>query len=415
MTRGTRLWLIVGGIILTAAVIAAAAVRGFGTAALEVKVAAAEEKLFEDKVLATGKVETLYQAEVVAPFAARLVRLKVKEGDRVAAGEVLAELDTSDVEDRVKEAEAALAAAETELSAALAPARPEEIAQAEAALEAAEAAAEAAEKKLERYRFLFEQEAVSEAELEAAEIGYTQAKAEATAAEVRLAALKEKDPKQIEVYRARVNQARVAVENARRAAAKGRLTSPITGVVLQRTAKQGDYLQPGLPVLTVGDPERLQVVADLSEQDVRGVRAGQDAEINWIGRPDKTWRAKVARVSPAVTRKTELETEKAVRVYIALDEPGLLPGATVDVIIHRVRPRKAVLVPTEAVVEKGKEKAVFAVDKGVARKRTVDVGGSNELYSEIRAGLKAGTRVILNPPADLRDGQPVRVSGGVKQ
>ncbi|MGQ9498151.1 MAG: efflux RND transporter periplasmic adaptor subunit [Desulfotomaculales bacterium] len=387
----TKSWLILAGILLTVAVTAAAAYRGFNRPAVEVKAAPAEERLFEDKVLATGRVESLRQAEVVAPYAARLVYLKVKEGDPVEAGQVLGELDTSDAADGVKEAEAALAVARAELASA------------GAALEAAQARAEAARKKAERFRYLFEQNAVSQAELEAAEIEYAGAKAEAATAAGNIRALE-----------ARVKQAQVALDNARRAVAKGRLTAPLAGVVMEITAKEGSFLQPGGRILTVGDPEELRVVADLSEQDVGGLAAGQKVEVNWAAYPDKAWRGKVARVAPAVVKKGELETERAVRVFIAIEQAGLLPGATVDVVIHRVQPRKAVLVPSEAVVDRGKTKVVFAVEKGVARERAVTVGGANELYTEIRSGLDPGAQVILDP-RDIKDGQPVHVTGGAKK
>ncbi|MEW6448668.1 MAG: efflux RND transporter periplasmic adaptor subunit [Bacillota bacterium] len=410
MPRSAKFWLIFSGVLLSSAIIAAAVWRGLHGPATEVKVATAEERLFENKVLATGKVETTRQVEVVAPFAARLVSLKVKEGDRVAAGQVLGELDTADVEDRVREAEAALAAAEAELAAALTPGAPEEIAQAKAALEAGRAVADAAQKKLKRYRQLFDQEAASQAELEAAEMEYKKAQAEVASAEARLAALTKTDADTIAVHRARVEQARVSLENARRAVEKGRLTSPITGVVLQKAVKEGDYLQPGLSVLTIGDPGRLQVVVDLTEQEVSGVAPGREVEINWTGSPDKTWHGKVSRVAPAVTKRMERDTENTVRVYVALDKTGLLPGANVDTIIHRVKPHKALLVPTEAVVEIDKAKVVFAVEEGKARRHRVITGGSNELFTEIRSGLKPGAKVVLNPK-DLKDGQPVRAGG----
>lgn len=412
--KSAKLWLILGGLLLTVTVIAAAAWRGFHGAATEVKVAAAEERLFEDKVLATGKVETMRQTEVVAPFAARLLTLKVKEGDSVTAGQVLGELDSADAEDRVKEAEAALAVAEAELTAALKPGTEAEIAQAEAALAVAKTAAGAAAEKLERYRYLFEQEAASQAELEAAEIEHTRAQAEVAAAEARLAALAEADAETIAVYRARVEQARAAAESARRIAAKGRLTAPIAGIVLQVRVKEGNYLQPGMPILTIGDPAQLQVVAELTEQDVRGIVPGEEVEVNWIGNPEKTWRGEVCRVAPAVTKKLERELEKVVRVYITLEQSGLLPGATVNTVIHHVKPHKALLVPTEAVIEIDKEKAVFTVQDGKARKRTVTVGGANELYTVIRSGLEPGASVILNP-GELKDGQPVRATGSAKQ
>lgn len=412
--RGAKFWLAAAAGVLVAAVVAAAVWRGMHPPAVAVKTGVAEERLFEDKVLVTGRVETLRQAAVVAPFASRLLLLDVAEGDWVAAGQVVAVFDTADADDRIKEAEAALEAAEAELAAALAPARPEEVVQAEAALEAAQAAAQAAQKRVERYRYLVEQEAASPAELEAAEADYARAQAEVTAAGARLAALKEPDARRIAPLKARVAQARVALANARRLATKGRVTAPLSGVVLQIAAKEGDFLQPGAPVLTVGDPAGLRVVADLNEQDVAGVAAGQEAVVAWAGRPGKTWPGKVSRVAPAVTKKIEQQqAENVVRVYVKPEGAGLLPGATVDVVIHRVKPHRAVVVPNDAVVGAGKTAAVFTVEKGVARRRAVTLGGANELYTEILAGLSPGATVILNPK-EIKDGQPVRAAGGAQ-
>jgi HlyD family secretion protein len=412
--RGAKFWLIAGGVVLTVAVVVAGAVRGFAKAAVEVKTAVAEERMFEDKVLATGRVEATNRIDVVAPFAARLLSLKVREGDRVVAGQVLGEMDASDVEDRVKEAEAALAVAEAELAQALKPARTEEIAQAEAALKAAEAQAGVSREAVERTRYLFEQEAASQAELDTAEAAYVRAQADVAAASAHLTALKEPDPGRLTILEARVEQARVAVTSARRALAKKSLTAPGDGVVITTAAREGNFLQQSALILTVGDPGQFEVVANLSEQDIGGVTAGQDVEITWAGRPDKTWTGKVDRVSPGAAKSTDRETENAVRVFVKLHEEDLIPGATVDVVIYRVKPVKTILVPNEAVVVEGKRKSVFVVDKKTARKHPVQTGRGNELYTEIKTGIKPGATVVLNPK-DLKDGQPVRLAGGQKQ
>jgi HlyD family secretion protein len=408
--RSVKVWLALAGGILAVAVVAGAFWRGLHPAALEIKIALAEERLFEDKVLAAGRVENTRRAEVVAPFAARLLSLKVKEGDRVEAGQVLAELDTGDFDDKVREAEAALRVAEAELARALSPGTTEEIAQAEMALAAARAASEAALKKFERCRQLFEEGAVSQAELEAAEVEHERARAETAAAEARLTSLKKADPETIAFYQARIEQARVVLKGARRTAAKGRLDAPISGVVQEVNAKEGAYLQQGAQILIIGDQELLQVVAELSEQDAGGVTAGQEAEINWSGSPGKTRRGIISYVAPAVTKKVD-QTDHIVRAYVAPSEEGLLPGATVDVTIHRVKPHRAVLVPNEAVFEANGEKVVFTLEKGLARKQTVTVGGSNELFTEVVGGLMSGAKVILNPKG-IKEGQPVRPSGG---
>ncbi|MGQ9533077.1 MAG: efflux RND transporter periplasmic adaptor subunit [Desulfotomaculales bacterium] len=401
-----------GGVLLVVVVVASV-YRAFHTPGTEVKTAVAEERIFEDKVLVTGRVEVLREVVLVAPFAARLLRLHVGEGDPVVPGQVLAEMDTTEVEERVAEARAALAVAEAELARGLRPGTPQEIAQAEAALEAAEKLAEVARNKRERYLYLREQGAVSPAECEQVEAEYARAQAELEAAAARLAALRQADPQALAVLRARVDQARVVLENALKAGARGRLTAPEEGRVLRVAAREGEYLAAGTLVLSVGNAEHVRVVADLTEQEAAGIAPGQEAEVHWIGRPDRAWPARVARVAPAVTPGRDRPEERVVRVYLdlAASEAGPLPGATVDVFIYRIKPRQALLVPADAVRRADGERFVFAVREGVARRTPVTVGGSNELYTEVLAGLKPGDRVILEPK-DLRDGQPVREAGG---
>ncbi|MGB9793303.1 MAG: hypothetical protein ACPLRU_04705, partial [Desulfofundulus sp.] len=113
-------------------------------------------------------------------------------------------------------------------------------------------------------------------------------------------------------------------------------------------------------------------------------------------------------------RSIARESESVVKVYIAITKGGkyLKPGATVDVVIYRVKPHRSLLIPNEALFSAGRGKrAVFIVEGGRARRRLVTVGYSNELYTEIRSGITAGERVILTPRG-LKEGQAVRQIGG---
>lgn len=401
---------------LIIAVVAAAVLRGFSTPSVEVKAALAESRIYEDKVLATGKVETVDPVELAAPFAAKLLSLPVKEGDLVVQGQVLGELDPDESSNRVREAEAALKVAEAELVQARKPAKPGEVAAAEADLRGLESQAESARRNLERYRYLYEQGAVSKSEYESAETEYARAEADLQAAAGRLDALQKADGGTIQVLQARVEQSRVALGNARSTLDKGMLRAPKGGVVLQKTAQAGEYLQQGALILTLGNPGNLEVVAELSEQDIAGVSAGQDVEVQWAGNPGQVIKGKVSCVAPSVTKSSSRDADNIIKVYVTLKESRieLKPGATVDVVIYRVKPRKSLLVPNEAVVEQGGLKAVFVVDGKTARKYTVTTGYSNELYTEIRQGLKKGDRVVLSP-GNLKDGQRVQVSTGGRE
>lgn len=293
-----------------------------------------------------------------------------------------------DLEGQVKETEAKFNVAKAELS------------QAKVDLKSAEIQAKVAYNELERYRQLINYNAVSLAKFEDIE-----AENERAQADVECAA------ENIRTLEAKVNQAQVAVDNARRAAAKGCLVSTRDGVVLQTVAQEGKMLGVGDLVLTVGDPRRLQVVAELNEKDSNGVVAGQMVEISWDGRPDETFQGEVARVSLAVTKSEEREAGKVVRVYIALDQADLLPGASVDVTIHRIKPRKALLIPIGDIIEKDSQKFVLTVEEGIVHEKEINTGYSNGIYTEILSGLVPGAEVILKPD-NINDGQSVSVSRG---
>ncbi|MGO0121752.1 efflux RND transporter periplasmic adaptor subunit [Desulfothermobacter acidiphilus] len=419
MSRTAKLGIAVAALVVLG-VVAAAVWRGLHPPGRPVKVTVAREGIFEDKVLATGKVEPEKEIDVTSSIAAKLLRLLVQEGDRVKAGQPLAELDAGDLEDKVKSAEAALTVAEAEL-ASLQNVRPEDLAQARAdvkgaaeALKEVQAVAEAAQKKLERYRFLRAQGAVSAAELEAVETEAARSQAQVQAAEARLAsaqarlqALANPDPQKIAVQEARVNQARIALQQAREQLAKTRITAPADGVVLQISPHEGDFLQPGALLLKLGDVNRVRVVAELSEQDLAGLAVGQQGEITWSAYYGEKWPAVVERLSPTVTRKTDQLSERVYKVYLRPEREGLIPGAWVDISIYRTPPHRAVLVPVESVFGTGQERFVMVVEKGITRKQKVVAGKSSELFTEIKEGLAPGTTVVLHPD-QVKEGERVR-------
>lgn len=389
---------VVLGLALIVAVIVGAVIKSNSESVVEVKTAEAKTMEYEDKVLATGKVEVLGSVDVVSTLTvpAKLA-LKVEEGDQVSKGQVLAELDVTEQKQQLADAEKALDAAESALANA-------KKVKDEAA--AAQKKLAAAQQKLETVQKLVAENKASQEELAAAQQEFAAAQQAQSAAEMKAQFT---DISSLEMQ---VEQARSAVDTARSAVEKGKIKSPIDGVVLQVHVKSGSYAQMGVPILTVGNPDQLQVVANLSEQDIRGVKTGQEVEVRWAGAPEQVVKGKVDRIAPTVSSPEMGQTETYIKVYITIDDGApLKPGATVDVVIYRVKPRKSLLIPNEAIKEEGNTKSVFVVDNGTAKKVTIQTGHSNELYTEINGGIKANTKVILEPK-DIKDGQKVRLTGG---
>ena len=393
------------GLALIVAVIIGAVIKSSSESVVEVKTAEAKTMEYEDKVLATGTVEVVDSVDVASTLTlpAKLT-LKVEEGDQVKQGQVIAELDVSEQKQQLKSAEDNLDAAEKAL--ANAKKANQEIA---AAKKDAEKNLALAQQELEAVKALIQEGKAGQQELIEAQQAVAAAQQAKNTIEMQAKAM---DTSTLELQ---VEQARAAVDAARSAVEKGKIKSPIDGVVLQITAKSGSYVQPGMPLITVGKPDQLQVVAKLSEQDINGVKVGQEVEVRWAGAPEQVVKGEVSRIAPVVSAPEIGQTETHIKVYITIDDGAALkPGATVDVVIYRVKPRQSLLVPNEAIIEDGETKTVFVVDNGTAKKVTVQTGHSNELYTEINEGIKANTRVILEPK-EIKDGQKVRLTGGGAQ
>lgn len=394
------------GLILIVAVVIGAVIKSNSDSSVEVKTAEAKTMEYEDKVLATGRVELVDSVDLAASMPTKLT-LKVQEGDRVNKGQVLAELDVSELQQQLKGAEAGLKAAEASLARARKASQ-----EANAAVKAAEKNVADAYKGFMAVKSLFLEGKATQPQVDEAEQAYTSAEQALQAAGGRLETLKMQDPDALQLQ---VDQAKSAVDSIRSSIEKGKLKAPFDGVVFQVAAKSGSYVQPGIPLITVGDPDHLQVVANLSEQDIFGVEAGQEAEMRWAGAPDDLVKGEVARVAPAVSTPSMGmgETETHIKVYITLEkgEINIKPGATVDVVLYRVKPRQSLLIPNEALVGEGEEQAVFVVENGTAKRCAVQIGHSNELFTEIEQGIKDKNKVILEPD-EIKDGQKVRTTGG---
>jgi RND family efflux transporter MFP subunit len=176
--------------------------------------------------------------------------------------------------------------------------------------------------------------------------------------------------------------------------------APADGVVLRRDAEVGEIVDTPTTLFWIGEPRPLRATVEVDEEDIARVQPGQRAWLRadaFAGRPLP---AEVAHVTPRGDA-----ARKSFRVRLALpDDTPLLIGMTVEANIVLRETADAVLVPAAAL----RAGAVFVVEREVARRRAVEVGVQAPERVEIRGGLVAGESVIIDPPAGLADGDPVR-------
>lgn len=292
---------------------------------------------------ASGTVEAT-EADLGFQAGGRIAAILVREGDRVDSGAVLARLDVRDLDARRSQAEAQLVAQRARLRELERGARPEELAQAEAAARAAEQQRVEAERVAQRSRNLFRGEVLSREQLDQAETALEVAteRARQTAEQLRLV---REGPRaeQIAAQRATVLAAEAAVAQADAALAYAEVRAPWAGIVTRRHREPGETVGPGLPVVTLMDPADRWVRIYVREDRIGRVALDQEAVIRTDSYADSTFRGRVRFVASEAeftprnvqTAEERLKLVYAVKIAIAGDPGlGLKPGMPADVVLR---------------------------------------------------------------------------------
>ncbi len=339
----------------------------------------------------SGNIE-LTDAELSFKLPGRVAERLVDEGETVKAGQLVARLDSADLEQEVALRRAEQASAQAVLAELLAGSRPEEISAAEAAaqraknrweelqagsrpqeiaaaraaLARAQAETERAAADAERYAALYKKADVSAQQNDAARTAYEtalarqheteeqlklveagprqeeidQAKAAWHEAQERYALVK-KGPRQetIDQARARVEQAKQSLALAETRLSYATLAAPFSGVVLSKHIEAGEYVAPGTPVVTIGDLEHVWVRAYVNETDLGRVKLGQGARATTDTYPGKRYEGNVSFISsqaeftPKSVQTTQERVKLVYRIKVDLLNPRmeLKPGMPADV------------------------------------------------------------------------------------
>ena len=295
-----------------------------------------------DAIRVSGNIE-ITEAQVSFNLPGRLDRRLVSEGQMIAKGQVVAVLDRVELEQQVALNQAQVQAAEAVLAEMEAGSRPEEVDQGSAALESAKAEAGRIQAEYTRQKALREKDAVPVRDLESAEAAFRVASARVLEAQARLTLLKKGPrPEQIQVARAKLAQACAGQALAQTRLDYASLVSPLTGVVLSKGAEEGEYVVPGMPVVTVGELDRPWLRAYISETDLGRIRWGQEAVLKTDTFPGKAYKGRISFIaSKAEFTPKSVQTQKervtlVYRIKIDVENPNheLKPGMPADAVIE---------------------------------------------------------------------------------
>lgn len=301
-----------------------------------------------------GVVEAVRQTVVAAQVPGAVVRLDVKAGDRVAAGQALLQIDA-------RAADQATAASEAQLAAA-------------------RAALEVATREFERQKRLHQQQYISQAALDRAEADFKSAQAQAHAQLAQAGAVRTQGGYHL-------------------------VRAPYAGVVAEVPVMLGDMAMPGRALVTLYDPAALRVTAAVPQSVAARLAPGTlpRAEVPGAAAQPAVVRAQVLPTVDPATHTVQVRADLAAGAAASALSPGMFARLWLPVPATGAAPAASPRVPLQAVVRRGELTGLYVLDaQGRPALRQVRLGRSEGAEVEVLAGLAPGERVATDPQAAAR-------------
>lgn len=375
-----RWWIVAGALLLAGAVLFMA--RGGKSTVETVTVGSAYPSQGYAMLNATGYVTANRRAAVASKGSGRLEWLGVEEGSAVKQGDIIARLENKDMQANVNQSQANVRAAQAKRE------------QARAEWKDAQAA-------LLRAKDLLGKNFIAPSAYDTA------------------LARNDKAHAAVSMASAEIKMAEAGLRGSQVAYGYTLIRAPFDGVVLTKHANVGDVITPFASaseskgaVVTLADMTTLEVEVDVSESSLHKVSANQPCEILLDAIPDARFRGEVSRIVPTVDRA---KATVLVKVRFIDKDSRVLPdmSAKVAFLTQAIDPtqnKPVVALTKKALTQRDGQAVVFVVDMGRVKQTRITPGNAIGDLIEIKAGLKGGETVVINPASDLKEGARVKTS-----
>lgn len=314
-----------------------------------------------NSVTATGTIEPVTSVDVGTQVSGVISKLYVDYNSVVKAGEVIAELDRTNLMSELSSAQASLKSAQSEL--------------------------DYQKTNYERYKALYDKGLISANDFEQARLSYVQAQQ-------------------------RTRQQKESVKKAQTNLGYATITSPIDGVVLSKEVEEGQTVASSFSTPTLfkiaRDLTDMRVIADVDEADIGDVKEGQRVTFTVDAFPDDTFEGQVTQVRQEATTESNVVTYEVV-ISAPNDDLKLKPGLTANVVIFtmeakdvlavpskalRFTPHEAMLNSDETITDTDAKEKVWVKEGSNLKAVAVETGMTNGTLTQITKGLKPGTHVL---------------------
>jgi RND family efflux transporter MFP subunit len=334
---------------------------------VKVEVVAAKKITMPAVAEAVGQLQASKEMTAVSPVPGVLKEMRVKVGDVVKRGEVVAVLQAQEWLGRANANEAAVKAAAAQLNET-------------------KAQLENAEQKLATTRELYRRDLIARRDVEEMETLADTARAEKERAQAELA------------------QREAALAQTRYLLSLTKITAPAGGIVTRRVAEPGASVPASAVLMSIADPAMMRVAITVGQSEARLMRAGMSAEVRVSALPERIYRGTVSNV------KMVMDGDGATAQIDVANADGLLkPGLEASVSVALGGTRELTVVPRAAVFELAGKPSVYVIDGRRAQTRNVTTAGEISEQTVIASNLAEGEKVIVAADENLQPGSYVRV------
>lgn len=403
MKKISKVWYILATLI-TLAVVAYFVTRKNTTETVSFDTATVSEANIQNSITATGTIEPVTSVTVGTQVSGVVSKLHVDYNSVVKKGQVIAELDKSNLIASLNQAKAQLESAQAQVRGA-----ESDVQKAQADYNSVKANVNYQQSNFKRYETLYKKGLISANDFENARLNYQQAQQSLAASAQAVTTARQNVSQALEM----VKQQREQVKQAQTNLGYATITSPIDGVVLSKSVEEGQTVAASFstPELfkIAKDLTNMQVVADVDEADIGEVKAGERVTFTVDAYPDDTFQGTVTQV-----RQEATTTNNVVTYEVVISAPNadlkLKPGLTANVTIYTQERSGVLSVPSKALrfeptaetvgkqykiqdVSNVKNK-VWTLEGNILKAHRVSIGMTDGTHTQILSGIKAGKKII---------------------
>ncbi len=344
---------------------------GFGGPRLPmtVELAPVSRSDMTEELTVVGNLIGAATVEAVPKVSGRLDEVAVRLGDRVTRGQTLAKIEDQEIQEQVKQAQAAYDVAA-------------------ATIRQREASLRLAQTNLERSQNLFNRQLIPKQTFDDTDANYQAAVA------------------QLDLAKAQFSQAQARLDELKINLANTVIVSPVSGFIGKRALDSGAWVTPNSSFISVVDITTVRLVANIVEKDLRRISQGQSADVAVDAYPGEKFEGHIAHVAPVLDPST-----RTAQIEIEINNPTfrLKPGMYAKVNFLVEQHPHTLVVPANALVNVDGKRGVFqpSGEGDVAAFHAVDIGLLNQTQAEVTSGLAEGDQVITTGAAGLRQGDKI--------